>query len=144
MQQTYTEDQTSTVARQIVDTLSSFDDKATVLALQGDLGAGKTTLTQSLAQVLGITDPVVSPTFVIAKFYQTHEGTFEHMVHIDAYRIESLDELGPLGWQSIMQQPRTLIVVEWPERIADALPAGTHHFTISHEGAMRSIKSSTI
>jgi tRNA threonylcarbamoyladenosine biosynthesis protein TsaE len=140
MEQTYSQNQTAEIARHILDTLSPFDDKATVLALQGDLGAGKTTLTQSLALALGISDTVVSPTFVIAKFYQAYDVAFHHMVHIDAYRIESLDELGPLGWKQLLQQPNTLVVVEWPERIADALPAHTHHFSLSHEGEKRSIK----
>ncbi len=144
MDQTYSQDHTALIAQDILSSIAPFADKATVVALQGDLGAGKTTLTQALAQALGVTETVVSPTFVIAKFYQLHDNAFENMVHMDAYRIESLDELIPLGWQKIVQQPNTLIVVEWPEKIADALPLDSHHFSISHEGEYRRIKKSII
>ena len=139
MDRIYDEADTADIAEEIRGFLTSSETRATVLALQGDLGAGKTALTKQLARSLGVTDTVVSPTFVIAKFYDTTEQ-FDRMVHVDAYRIESLDELGPLGWEALLQQPKTLIVVEWPERITDALPAERNHFAITHEGEQRRIK----
>ncbi|MDB5188841.1 MAG: hypothetical protein JWM92_439 [Candidatus Nomurabacteria bacterium] len=139
MDRLYTESDTADIAREILGLLKN-GDRATVLALQGDLGAGKTTLTKVLAEQLGVQETVVSPTFVIAKFYDTPIGAFERMAHIDAYRIESLDELGPLGWETLLQQPDTLVIVEWPEKITDALPQEKIHFAITHEGEQRRIK----
>lgn len=139
MNRTYTEAETAVIAQNILALISPSQTEATVLALQGDLGAGKTTLTKALAQELGIEETVVSPTFVIAKFYETSHDGFKHVVHIDAYRIESLDELKPLGWDQLLQQPETLVILEWPERIADAVPVDAHRFTITHADNQRTI-----
>lgn len=97
--------------------------EATVLGLSGELGAGKTTFVQSLAQVLGVRESVTSPTFVIARFYslQNHPR-FSQIVHIDAYRIEEEKELVPIGWEKIIADPKNLVVVEWPEKIAGHIP----------------------
>ncbi len=137
--QTYTEDQIDQIAGTILQGLEASDQHATVLALQGDLGAGKTTLTKALAKQLGIQETVISPTFVIAKFYEPAH-TFERLAHLDAYRIEDTNELVPLGWEQLVQQPKTLVIVEWPERIADALPDHVQTFAISHEDDKRTIK----
>lgn len=104
---------------------------ATVLALSGDLGAGKTTLVQSIARTLGVTGTVTSPTFVVMKQYETINSTFAELIHIDAYRIESIDELRPLGFATLLAQPNTLICIEWAERIAAALPAAVVAATLT-------------
>ena len=140
MEQTYAEDQVSDIAQKLLACAAPSNTGATVLTLQGDLGAGKTTLTKAVAKELGITETVVSPTFVIAKFYELSGEGFKSVVHVDAYRIESLDELKPLGWEMIIQQPNTLVIVEWPERIREALPHGAKEFVISHQGDKRTIK----
>jgi tRNA threonylcarbamoyladenosine biosynthesis protein TsaE len=132
MNEDYTEEKLPVIADTILCMLDSRPDGATVLALEGDLGAGKTTLTKTIATLLGVQETVVSPTFVIAKFYTPTKGLFTHFVHIDAYRIESIDELKPLGFERLLQQPNTLIIVEWPERIKDTLPANTEWFSIRH------------
>jgi len=144
MHKTYTESDTQTIAQEIIAAITASDGRATIVALQGDLGAGKTTLTKALAEQLGVKETVVSPTFVIAKFYETTHPDFDVLAHMDAYRIESLDELGPLGWDMLLQQPRTLLIVEWPEKITGALPADMHHFTITHDGDKRIIKQSAL
>jgi len=109
------------------DLLINLSDKAgaeaTVLALSGDLGAGKTTLVQMLAKELGIEEVVTSPTFTIMKLYATKtELNFNKLVHIDAYRIESLDEVAPLHLDQIMQTKNTLVCIEWAEKIEAVLP----------------------
>jgi tRNA threonylcarbamoyladenosine biosynthesis protein TsaE len=143
-ERTYIESDMPDIATAILSTIATSDTGATVLALQGDLGAGKTTLTKALAQQLGVAETVVSPTFVIAKYYDTANGDFDPLfdtlVHMDAYRIESLDELGPLGWDALLQRPKTLVIVEWPEKINGALPDNHHHFVITHDGEQRIIK----
>ncbi len=102
-----------------------YPDTATVLALSGDLGAGKTTLVQLLARVLGVTTTVTSPTFVVMKQYETENATFAELVHIDAYRVETIDEMRPLGFTALLARPQTLICIEWAERIAPLLPPQT-------------------
>jgi len=139
MERTYSAAETDVIAEEILATLEPSSQHATILTLQGDLGAGKTTLTQSLARKLGVIETVVSPTFVIAKFYQTSTESFKALIHIDAYRIENISELAPLGWQQMILEPNTLIVLEWPERIKDALPEGIVSYKIEHHDEMRTI-----
>jgi tRNA threonylcarbamoyladenosine biosynthesis protein TsaE len=135
----YSEAETQRMAKAVLAAVAPHPERATVVGLSGDLGAGKTTLTQALARELGIAETLQSPTFVIAKFYPTAGGVFRELVHIDAYRIESDSELSPIGWDDILARPETLVVVEWPERIASALPAHAHRVVIEHDGDQRTI-----
>lgn len=139
MKERYSEAQTRKVAEKLLSLITPHKDKATVVGLSGELGAGKTTLTQELAKLLGVKESVQSPTFVIAKFYGTQHESFDALAHLDAYRIESESELDPLGWESLLLSPRTLIIIEWPERIAAKLPEHALYFLLSHEGEERTI-----
>lgn len=104
---------------------------ALVLALTGDLGAGKTTFTQGIAEALGITGAVVSPTFTIMRIYKIQkEGPFSHLVHVDAYRLESADELIRLGWSALVGDPKNCIVIEWPERVGESIPSTATHISL--------------
>lgn len=140
MNEDYTEKRVPYIADKILEILTPFPEKASVLALTGDLGVGKTALTKTIATLLGVQEIVVSPTFVIAKFYIPTKGLFTHFVHIDAYRIDSIEELVPLGFETLLVQPTTLIVIEWPERIKQALPVSTKWFTITHTDEGRHIE----
>jgi tRNA threonylcarbamoyladenosine biosynthesis protein TsaE len=97
--------------------------EAHVLALHGDLGAGKTAFTKALARVLQVREHVTSPTFVIMKSYDisAHER-FTTLTHIDAYRIEDESELTVLGFENLLSDTSRLIVIEWPERIPGLMP----------------------
>jgi len=99
-------------------------DKATVLALYGDLGSGKTTFTKSFISAFGVKQTVTSPTFVIEKIYKLPNGNknFKNIIHIDAYRLNSGEEMKDLGWDKISNDPKNIILIEWPEKIADILP----------------------
>jgi tRNA threonylcarbamoyladenosine biosynthesis protein TsaE len=108
-------------------------DRAVVIALHGDLGAGKTTFVQTLARSLGIAETVTSPTFVIMKEYETTHATFAKLIHIDAYRIEDIDEMRPLGFFARLGELQTVICVEWAERIAELLPPTTISVTLTLE-----------
>lgn len=110
-------------------------ESATVLALHGDLGAGKTTFVQTLAAELGVGETVTSPTFVIMKKYQTKDQRFHNLIHIDAYRVEDIDELKVLGFVEELSSKETIICVEWAEKIADLLPVATLHlhFSLTNE-----------
>ncbi len=114
---------------------------ATVIALEGELGTGKTTLTQELARILGVKENIISPTFVIMKKYKVKDDTFEYLIHIDAYRLEKESELENLGWQGILSDKNNLVIVEWPSRVPDCIPSGVCKVELSHEDAdTRSIK----
>jgi tRNA threonylcarbamoyladenosine biosynthesis protein TsaE len=95
---------------------------ATTVGLYGELGSGKTSFTQGVAKALDIAENVVSPTFVIEKIYELKNQNFSHLIHIDAYRLEKSSELLHLGWQEIIADPKNLILIEWPERVADIMP----------------------
>jgi tRNA threonylcarbamoyladenosine biosynthesis protein TsaE len=115
--------------------VTSEKEKATVIALSGDLGAGKTTLVQQLAKELGIIEIVTSPTFTIMKKYSADENqVFEHLVHMDAYRIDSLDELSPLRLAEILATPKMLVCIEWAEKINPILPKDTVYLSLSTVG----------
>ena len=89
-----------------------------VIVLSGDLGAGKTTMTQGIGRGLGITEPVTSPTFVIARVHQ-NPGIRPDLVHVDAYRLGSLTEVEDLDLESDLD--RSVVVVEWGEGMVDGL-----------------------
>ncbi len=89
-----------------------------VICLQGDLGAGKTTFVQGLAQGWGTLDAVSSPTFIIVNLYRRADGA--QLFHMDAYRLDSVPEAEELDMESMLAQGPLLI--EWPERIQGLIP----------------------
>jgi tRNA threonylcarbamoyladenosine biosynthesis protein TsaE len=114
-------------------------EHATVVTLQGDLGAGKTTFVQSVARSLGVGESVSSPTFVIEKIYQLHNQKYARLIHIDAYRLKSQHELEVLGWDEIAADPGNLIFIEWPERVPDLIPSDAIRIRIDIDGDARII-----
>lgn len=109
-------------AASFLEGLSAFPDRATVVGLSGDLGAGKTAFVKVLAQHMGISDHVTSPTFVLQKTYPAPHTVFSALTHVDAYRLENAAELKKIGWDRTLAMPHTLVVIEWPERVEGALP----------------------
>ncbi len=89
-----------------------------LVCLQGELGAGKTTLVQGLAQGWGSLDPVSSPTFVLVNEYRRPAGS--RLFHMDAYRLESGAEAAELDLDWMLAEGA--LVVEWPERVGNVLP----------------------
>ncbi len=104
-----------------------------IIALSGELGTGKTFFTQAVAKYLGVTTPVTSPTFVICEHYSCDHPTIKELIHIDAYRLNSSNDLINLGFSDFAGQPGYLTIIEWPEKIADLLPANTWHIHIDHQ-----------
>lgn len=111
-------------------------DGALVVGLYSDLGSGKTAFTQAVAKCLGVKETVTSPTFVIEKIYKLNNKNFEHLIHIDAYRLKSGDELLHLGWEEIAKNPKNIILIEWPEKVSEILPDNIKkiYFTFVSEG----------
>lgn len=110
------------------------DTKATVVALKGDLGSGKTTFTQALGQCLGVRENMHSPTFVILKIYRIEHKGFKNLIHIDAYRLEKEDELSSLGWEDFLKEPENLVLVEWPENVKGLIPDDARKISFEHGG----------
>jgi tRNA threonylcarbamoyladenosine biosynthesis protein TsaE len=90
-----------------------------VLALSGELGAGKTTFVSGLSRGWGSVDQVTSPTFVLVNEYHRPDG--QHLWHVDGYRLGSAAEARALGLEDLLAG-EGVVVVEWPERLASALP----------------------
>lgn len=113
------------VVRSVLARLPNSNERtiASIITLSGELGAGKTTFTKALARVLGVTDTVQSPTYVLMKSYPIAFEGFTTLVHIDAYRLEKPEEFMALKPDSFLNNKDTLVVVEWPERLEGVLPA---------------------
>jgi tRNA threonylcarbamoyladenosine biosynthesis protein TsaE len=98
--------------------LGSLLGRGDVVCLEGDLGAGKTTLVQGLAQGWGSLDAVSSPTFVLVNVYRRLDG--ENLHHLDAYRLQDAREAESLDLDQMLDDGA--LIVEWPDRIRPALP----------------------
>ncbi len=109
-----------------------------ILLLEGDLGAGKTTLTQSLGEGLGIKDPIVSPTFTLINEY--HEGRVP-LYHLDLYRLtpEQVPSLFIENYWEGIEVPLGIVAVEWPERLLD-LPNAYLKIQLSYEDEGRQVQ----
>ena len=92
----------------------------TVIAMYGDLGAGKTAFVRGMAKGMGLTCRVSSPTFTIVNEYIGER----ELIHFDMYRLESADELFDIGWEDYLTRGG-VCAVEWSERVDDAMPADT-------------------
>lgn len=113
---------------------------ATMLCLIGDLGAGKTTMTQTIGKLLGINETITSPTFVIKKIYETTDLDFKNMVHMDAYRLEGEQNLEVFRLDQDFKNPNNLVIIEWPEIIRDIIPSDAIEIYIEHAGEGRVIE----
>ena len=132
-------------ATSLVEKLQRQEEGATIVALSGELGAGKTTFAQAAAKALGVEETVNSPTFVIEKIYALQNsppaGGWQRLVHIDAYRLNKADELRSLGWTELAADPGNLILIEWPEHVGSAIPKDAHRISIEiGEGESRTIR----
>ncbi len=129
----------SAFAHEIIQGLSK-KEHAHVFALQGDLGAGKTAFVKVIGKVFGIEELITSPTFVIIKSYRIPSHPFlKTLVHIDAYRVETDDEMRILGIQELLKNPENLICIEWPGRINNLIPKDAHNIALTLSGNERII-----
>jgi len=124
-------EETGEMARKFAQGLKK-SEKATVVALIGDLGSGKTAFSQAVGNFLGVKETMQSPTFVIEKIYPIDYQGFKNLIHIDAYRLEKESELVHLGWEEIIKEPENLILIEWPERVQAIIPNHTHKVFFEH------------
>lgn len=116
-------EETNKIAQEIIENL---EQEENVILLQGNLGAGKTTFSQAVLKYLGAEGPFTSPTFVIMKDYpidfkNNKKACFKKVFHLDCYRIDGAG-LADLGWAEIIENKENLILLEWPEKVGEALP----------------------
>lgn len=100
-----------------------------LVALSGDLGAGKTTLVQAICRGYGVTEPITSPTYALVHEYHAARS---RVFHLDLYRLDREDELTNIGWDDIVADPHALVLVEWPERAGNRLPAAHVPIDLEH------------
>ena len=114
---------TEKLAEQIAEwaTEQKLNKQASVIALEGELGSGKTTFVQSLGKKLGIEKKILSPTFVILKKFKLNK-TFDKFYHIDCYRIETPEELLKLDFKEIVNDPDNIVIIEWADKVKSILP----------------------
>lgn len=116
--------ETQKVAKLLVKKVKQLNTKrAYVIALEGELGSGKTTFVQGFARAFGIKTPVQSPTFVLMKAYTLNSPQkFKHLIHIDCYRLNSPQELLHLGFRDILHDKDAIILIEWADRVRGLIP----------------------
>ena len=118
-----------------------------ILALAGELGAGKTTFTQGLAEYFEIKNIITSPTFVIieenvikeqkakirnSKQSQNSKFKIQNFIHIDCYRLNNPDELLELGFNEYLVRKDVVVVIEWADKVKKILPPETRWITFEH------------
>lgn len=119
-------EETQRVGKDLIKTLNNKH----VIALYGELGSGKTTFAQGLAQGLGIKRRIISPTFVIVRSYKIDISNKQKAIsksaksfyHIDLYRIDDKTETQVLGIEEIIKGPQNIVAIEWAEKIQEVLP----------------------
>jgi tRNA threonylcarbamoyladenosine biosynthesis protein TsaE len=99
-----------------------------VVAITGDLGAGKTTLVRAICRGTGVLSHVTSPTFALVHQYT---GTLGTVYHLDLYRLTSPDELTAIGWDDLLRA-HALVLIEWAERAGDRLPGDLVPLALEH------------
>lgn len=99
-----------------------------VVRLEGDLGAGKTTLAQAIARGLGVEPGATSPTYALVHRYQGRRGP---VFHLDCYRLRRPEEAADLDWESLLREGDA-VLIEWPERAGPWIPPATHRFRLHH------------
>lgn len=123
------EQETEAIGRELAQQLAP----GAVVAFTGDLGAGKTAFVRGMAQGLGISQRVTSPTFTIVNEYEGPTPLF----HFDMYRLSGSEDLFDIGWEDYLSRGG-VCAVEWSEQVADALPEGTVYVTLTrhpeHDG----------
>ncbi len=126
--------ETKIAAKDFIENLSPLS-RATLIGLSGELGSGKTSFTQGVASALGVTDAVNSPTFVLEKIYELENQKFNKLIHIDAYRFDDPQEIKVLRLEDLLDDPKNLILIEWPEKAEGMLPSDikTIHFKFIDE-----------
>lgn len=105
-----------------------------ILALSGELGAGKTTFVKGLAEYFGIAAEVSSPTFTLIQEYKINDPklTINKLIHVDCYRLNSEKELIDIGIQDYLDEPKSVTIIEWAEKVKTVIPAKATWIKFEH------------
>lgn len=134
------ESETKNLACAIADTLHG----GQVIGLIGELGTGKTTFTQHLAEALGVEEHVTSPTFTIMQIYEVDAKPITRLVHIDAYRLAGTSDLHALGAEEHFSNPNTVTVIEWADRVRELVPPHSLLLHFTHDQTTRTVTVQTL
>jgi len=139
--------ETQRLAKKLADKIggSKPQSHAVVIALEGELGAGKTTFVKGFAHALGIKSRITSPTFLLMRKFEIRNPKFEkkskfqilnskfcNLIHIDAYRLRDHRDLAPLGIKEILAEPTNIVLIEWADRVKKILPRKYIQVHIDH------------
>jgi tRNA threonylcarbamoyladenosine biosynthesis protein TsaE len=139
---TSSSEETKKLGYDVARALAAGQRTATTFALQGDLGAGKTTFVQGFLKGLGSKKRVTSPTFVLMRRHALGAGAgnttgaaqkkFKNVFHIDAYRLKKPEHMAALELSVILNEPGNIILIEWPEKAKEFLPKNTTWVMFEH------------
>lgn len=101
-----------------------FENKNGIIAINGELGSGKTVFVQGFAKGLSIKEKIISPTFILVRQHPIPK-TKRLLYHLDLYRLETSSDLKNIGIGEILQDNRAVTIIEWAEKIREALPKNT-------------------
>ena len=96
--------------------------KPLIIALEGELGTGKTTFIKGFSKELGVREKILSPTFVLIHKHKLTNNRFQNLYHIDAYRLKSEKDLLKLGVKEIFANPENIVIIEWADRVRKIIP----------------------
>lgn len=115
-------EQTHKQAEEFLNSLSAKDKEAVVVGFTGPLAAGKTEFIRGLLRSAGVEGTVTSPTYTIETVYQLPDSSFVRAYHIDAYRLEDGQDLFDIGFEDRLADEEGIILIEWADRVENALP----------------------
>lgn len=118
---TISEKETFSLAKKIAGALRGGE----VIALYGNLGAGKTVFAKGIAAGLGIKKSITSPTFTLMNVYPVKKNNISQLVHIDCYRLKDSTELEAIGADEYLNNPHVVTLIEWAERVKSLLTKDT-------------------
>lgn len=124
--------QTQNIAKQIA---KEYKVGGGIVALIGNLGAGKTIFAQEFAKSLGIQDKIISPSFVLIRQHQIPDKRI--FFHLDLYRIEYADDFTNIGINDLLKNKKNIVLIEWAEKIYDLLPKNSLVVKIEIDGDIR-------
>jgi tRNA threonylcarbamoyladenosine biosynthesis protein TsaE len=120
---------------QLASTLVESAKDVRIIAFTGNLGAGKTTIIKEILKKLGVNHFSGSPTFSLVNEYESKDK--EDIFHFDFYRIENESEVLDIGWEEYVNNEKSWLLIEWPEKIENLLPDNFLHVNIRQEASER-------
>lgn len=132
-----TEEDFNTCIQEHILPLCTESSGATIFALVGDLGAGKTTFSKKFLKSIGVMQHVQSPTFSIMQSYPVSFLSYEKVFHLDVYRIEHLNELEVLHIEDVLKNKKHIVLIEWADKVREIIPQDATWIHFEHVDSER-------